>query len=186
MRTLSLAAATLAFTACAQAADPYAGINLTTPGEATFSINGRSVANNNSPHAVKLYAGLQFTPTWAGELGFGAFGSWHAADPTPGSTYQVTLSSQVAYAAARATQPLSDTVSLFAKAGLALNRLRASDSLGQHDRETYVRPLLGAGLAWQLTPQVSATVEYAHYGSRRTGDGRFTQQKAEAGLAFRF
>lgn len=186
MRTLSLAAAALAFAASAQAADPYAGINLTTPGEASFNINGRSVANDNHPHAVKLYAGLQFTPTWAGELGYGAFGSWRAADPAPGSTYHLKLSSQVAYVAARATQPLGDSFALFGKVGLALNRLSERDSLGRHTRETYVRPQLGAGLAWQLTPQVSATVEYAHYGARRTGDGRFTQQKAEAGLAFRF
>lgn len=186
MRTLSLAAASLAFAACAQAAEPYVGINLTTPGEATFNINGHSVANNNHPRAVKLYAGLQFTPTWAGELGFGAFGSWHAADPTPGSTYQVSLSSQVAYAAVRASQPLGDSVSVFAKAGLALNRLNAQDSLGQHDRESYVKPLFGAGLAWQLSPGVSAIVEYDRYGARGTGIGRFTQQKLEAGLAVRF
>lgn len=186
MKALFLAATTLALAASAHAADPYAGINLTTPGEATFDINGRSVGNDNHPRAVKLYAGLQFTPGWAAELGYGAFGNWHAADPAPGSTYQLKLSSKVVYAAARATQPLGDSFALFGKAGLALNRLDERDSLGQHTRDTYVRPLLGAGLEWRLTPQLSATVEYAHYGSRGTGDSRFTQQKAEAGLAFRF
>ncbi|RZL93299.1 MAG: hypothetical protein EOP73_27710, partial [Variovorax sp.] len=148
----------------AQAADPYVGFNLTTPGEASFRINGRDVPNDNHPHAVKLYAGLQFTPTWAAELGYGAFGSWRAADPAPGSSYQTRLSSSVVYVAGRATQPLGESFALFAKAGLALNRLNQHDSLGHSARETYVRPMAGGGLTWQLAPQVSATVEYAYYG----------------------
>jgi OOP family OmpA-OmpF porin len=182
---LCLTVAALA-TLPAHAADPYVGFNLTTPGEANFRINGRDVANDNHPRALKLYAGLQFTPTWAAELGYGAFGSWHAADPTPGSTYQTRLSSSVVYLAGRATQPLGESFAVFAQAGLALNRLSQRDSLGHSARETYLRPMAGGGLEWKLTPQVSATVEYAYDGSRRSDGDRFTQQKAEGGLSFRF
>ncbi len=170
----------------AHAADPYVGFNLTTPGEANFSINGHDVANDNKPHAMKLYTGLRFTPTWAAELGYGAFGSYHAADPTPGSSYQLKMSTSVAYLAARATTPLGDSFALFGKVGLAVNRLKASDSLGHTDRESFVRPMFGSGLEWKLAPQVSATVEYNRYGSRRSDGDRFTQQKAEVGLAFKF
>lgn len=186
LRVLSLAAATLAFAAAAPAATPYAGLNLTTPGEASFNINGHDVANDNKPHAMKLYAGLQFTPIWAAELGYGAFGSYHAADPTPGSPYELKMSARVAYLAARATTSLGDSFALFGKVGLAVNRLKASDSLGHADRESFVRPMFGGGLEWKLAPQVSATVEYNRYGSRGDGGNRFTQQKAEVGLAFRF
>ncbi|KQU80281.1 MULTISPECIES: outer membrane beta-barrel protein [unclassified Rhizobacter] len=190
MRTPLLAAAVLAAAASAHAADPspahYVGINLATPGEANFDINGRSVPNDNHPRAMKLYAGLQFTPTWAAELGYGAFGSWHAADPTPGSTYQVRLSADLVYAAARAQMPLGESFALFGKFGVALNRLGVHDSSGQSDRETYVRPMVGGGLEWKLASQVSATVEYAHYGARGSGRDRFTQQKAEVGLVFKF
>jgi opacity protein-like surface antigen len=182
LRTLSLAAALLTATAAAHAADPYAGINLATPGEAILNINGRPVANDNNPRAVKLYAGLQFTPTWAAELGYGAFGSWHAADPAPGSRYEARLGSKVVYAATRATQPLGESFALFGKLGLAANRLSLHDSLGHSGRETFVRPMAGTGLVWQLTPKLSATAEYAYYGSRRN----FTQQKAELGLALKF
>jgi OOP family OmpA-OmpF porin len=186
LRTLSLAAAALFAAASAHAADPYAGINLTTPGEANFDINGRKVANDNHPHPVKLYAGLQLTPNWAVELGYGAFGSWHAADPTPGSAYETRLASKVVYLAARATQPLGDSLALFGKLGLAVNRLEQHDSLGHSARETFVRPMSGGGLEWKLSPRVSATVEYAYYGSRPRDGDRFTQQKAEAGLAYKF
>lgn len=190
MRTLLLAAAALLAAASAHAADPspehYLGLNLTTPGEANFDINGRRVPSDNHPRAMKLYAGVQFTPSWAAELGYGAFGSWHAADPAPGSTYQLRLSSELVYAAARATMPLGESFALFGKFGLALNRLGMHDSSGHSDHETYVRPMIGVGLEWKLTPQVSTTVEYAHYGSRGSGSDRFTQQKAEVGLAFRF
>jgi OmpA-OmpF porin, OOP family len=186
LRALFLATATLVAAASAQAADPYVGLNLATPGEANFNIDGRGVPNDNHPRAVKFYAGLQFTPSWAAELGYGAFGSWHAADPKPGSTYQLRLSSKLVYAAARGTIPLGDSFALFSKFGLAVNRLGTQDSTGHSARETFVRPMGGVGLEWRLSPAISASVEYAHYGSRRSDGDRFTQQKAEVGLAFRF
>lgn len=186
MRTLFIAAVTLVAAACAHAASPYAGVNLATPGEVTLDINGRSVANDNTPRAVKLYAGLQFTPGWAGEVGYGAFGSWHVADPAPGSGYEVRLGAKVVYLAARAAQPLGESFSLFGKLGLALNRLEQRDSLGHSERETYVRPMGGVGLAWQLSGPLSATVEWAHYGSRHRDGSHFDQQKLEVGLGFKF
>jgi len=183
---LSVAALAALTALPAHAADPYVGVNLTTPGEANFNIKRHDVANDNKPHAMKLYAGLQFTPLWAAELGYGAFGSYRAADPTPGSHYQLKMSANVTYVAARATTSLGDSFALFGKLGLAVNRLKASDSLGHTDHESFVRPMFGGGLAWKLTPQLSATVEYNRYGSRRSEGDRFTQQKAEVGLAFRF
>lgn len=190
MKALFLVAATLVAAVSAHAADPtpeyYFGLNLTTPGEANFNINGHSVPNDNHPRPVKVYAGLQLSPRWAAELGYGAFGSWHAADPTPGSTYQIKRSSELVYAAARGTIPLGESFALFSKLGLALNRLSVDDSTGHSSRETYVRPMGGVGLEWKFTPKLSATVEYAYYGSRGSGSNRFTQQKAEMGLAFRF
>lgn len=64
--------------------------------------------------------------------------------------------------------------------------LQLPASLGHSARESDVRPMAGGGLGWKLAPQVSATVEYAYYGSRRSDGDRFTQQKAELGLAFKF
>lgn len=190
MRSVFLAATLLMAVPPLYAADAtartYLGFNLATPGEASFEINGRQVPNQNKPRAVKLYAGLEFTPTWAAELGYGAFGSWQAADPTPGSSDRVRLSSKLAYAAARATQPIGASVALFGKAGLAVNSLNMHDSAGHADRATFIRPMVGAGVAWTLSTQFSVTAEYARYGSRGSGSERFTQQKAEVGVAFRF
>ncbi len=186
MRTLFLAAAALLVATSAHAAEPYVGINLATPGEANFDINGRSVANDNHPRALTLYAGLQLTPIWAAEVGYGAFGSWRAGDPAPGATFRTRLGAKVVYLAGRATQPLGESFELFGKLGVALNRLDQHDTLGHSARETFVRPMVGGGLAWRITPEISATVEYAHYGARRDAGGRFTQQKAEIGLAYKF
>lgn len=185
-KVLSLCAAALACAAAAHATEPYVGINLTTPGEANFRINNALVPNDRRPHPLKIYAGLQFTPLWAAELGYGAFGTWGASDPTGGSSYQAQLSSKVAYVAGRATQPLSDSFLLFGKAGLALNRVDRQDSQGFSAHESFVRPMLGGGLTWRIAPQVSATVEYAYYGARRSDGQQFRQQKLEAGLAFHF
>lgn len=186
MRILFLAAAALLAATSAHADGMYVGINLATPGEAKFDINGRSVANDNHPHALKLYAGLQLTPLWAAEVGYGAFGHWRAADPTPGATFRTRLGSKVVYLAGRATQPLGESFALFGKLGVALNRLDQHDSLGHSARETFVRPMAGFGLEWRITPDISATAEYAHYGARRNARGRVTQQKAEVGLAYKF
>ena len=186
MKAVFFLAATALAILPAHAADPYVGLNLTTPGEANFNINGHNVRNDNHPHAVKLYAGLQFTPDWAAELGYGAFGSFHATDPAPGSSAQARLSSSVVYLAARGSTPLGESFALFGRLGVAVNRLKASDSLGHSDRESIVRPMFGGGLEWKLTPELSATVEYNRYGSRSKAGSHFTQQKAEVGLAFRF
>lgn len=190
MKTLFLAAVALLSAVSAHAAPPfvehYVGLNLATLGEANFAINGRSVPNDNRPRALKIYGGLQFTPAWAAEIGYGDFGTWRAVDRTPGSAYRAEMSSQVVYAAARGTIPLGESFALFSKFGLALNRVDMHDSVGHSSRETYVRPMAGVGLEWKISTQVSAVVEYAHYGSRGKGGDRFTQQKAEGGLVFKF
>lgn len=67
-----------------------------------------------------------------------------------------------------------------------MNRLKASDSPGHADHDAFVRPTFGGGLEYKLSPQLSATAEYNRYGSRSHEGSRFTQQKAELGLAFKF
>lgn len=190
MKTLILTTAAVLAATSAHAAPPFAehyfGLNLATPGEANFAINGRSVPSENHPRALKIYGGLQFTPTWAAELGYGDFGTWRAATTAPGSAHRAEITSQVAYAAARGTLPLGDSFAAFSKVGLAVNRVNMHDSAGHSRSETYVRPMAGVGLEWKITTQVSATVEYAHYGARGKGNDRVTQQKAEAGLVFKF
>ena len=169
------------------AADPYAGLSWATPGEARLSTGpSTTIKNDNHPTAVRLYGGLRFTPAWSLEAGYGAFGSWRFTDPTPGSRDTARISSDVFSVAGRYTVDLDETFSVFGKAGLAVNRFRYRDSLGQSVRDRLVRPMWGLGVEARLSDSLSMPLEFESFGSGRTQLGEFHQRKLEIGLKLSF
>lgn len=183
LRITGLATAA-ALTPPAFAADPYVGLSRTTPGEATITAAGKTPLNNdNSPLAFKLYAGLKFGDAWAVEAGYGAFGSYRFSDA--GSGFRARESTSAITAAARYSLALGESFAVFGKLGLAVNRVRFTNSLGLATRETFARPMWGFGAEYRLTPQLSVPLEFEYMGrSRSLGD--FRQQKLELGLRYQF
>ena len=174
-------------TSAALAADPYAGLSWATPGEARLSTGpSTSIRNDNNPTALRLYGGLRFAPAWSVEAGYGAFGRWHFKDPAPGSRDTARISSEVLSVAGRYTVELGDTFSVFGKAGLAVNRFRYRDSLGQSARDRLVRPMWGLGVEARLSDALSVPLEFEDFGSGRTQLGDFHQRKLEIGLKLSF
>jgi opacity protein-like surface antigen len=171
----------------ALAADPYVGLSWATPGEARLSTGPSStVKNDNDPTALRLYGGLRFNPAWSVEGGYGAFGTWRFTDPTPGSRDKARISSDVFSVAGRYTVDLGETFSVFGKAGLAVNRFRYRDSLGQSARDRLVRPMWGIGVEAKLSDELSIPFEFEDFGSGRTQLGDFHQRKLEIGLKLSF
>ncbi|MBI3346887.1 MAG: outer membrane beta-barrel protein [Burkholderiales bacterium] len=168
----------------AAAAEPYAGLSLATPGEATITAAGKTPLNNdNSPHAFKLYGGLKLTDEWAVEVGYGVFGSYHFSDP--GTGFHARESVSAVTGAARYSLSLGESFAVFGKLGLAVNRMRFTNSLGMSTRESFVRPLWGFGVEYRLTRQLAVPLEFEYLGhSHKQGD--FRQQKLEIGLRYQF
>jgi OOP family OmpA-OmpF porin len=183
--------AALAFLAAlgapAHAHEPYVGLSLATPGEARLRIGpNATAANDNNPTALKFYAGLPLSTHWSVELGYGAFGSWHFSDPTPGSSDQAQIGSRALTLAAKVSWPLGERFSLHGKLGLAHNRFSYSDTLGQRERDSFTRPLWGVGAELKLSEHLSLPLDFEYLGKADTRFGRFQQQKLEIGLRYRF
>lgn len=171
----------------ARAVEPYIGLSLATPGEARLQSGpNTTIKNSNNPTAVRLYGGLKLTPEWAVEAGYGAFGSWRFTDPASGPLDRARLSSNVFMLAGRYTLALDDTFSVFGKAGVALNRFRYRDNLGQSIKDNATRPMWGLGVEAKLSDSLSIPIEFESFGSSRTQLGRFNQRKLEIGARLQF
>jgi OmpA-OmpF porin, OOP family len=169
-----------------QAAEPYVGLSLATPGEASIGHGGKTLNNLNNPTALKLYGGVALGDGWSLEAGYGAFGSWRFSDPSSTPRFEARMASRAVTAAARYSVDLGDSVAVFGKVGLAANRLRYSDSSGQSARDGFVRPMWGFGAELKLGDHLSVPLEFEHLGASNTRFGKYRQQKLELGLRYKF
>lgn len=161
----------------------YLGLARTTPGETYVDFAAaRGVENYNSPVALKFYGGIKLTEQYAIEVGYGAFGTWKVANPAPGSKEEVHLSSRLMYVAGKASMPVGESLAAFAKLGIASNKLSSKGSSIASSSTSAVRPMLGLGASYDVTPHIAATLEFNYYGKA----GNFKQQKVELGLQYKF
>lgn len=171
------------FSGSASAGDTYIGLSRTTPGEASVTFpNAAPVKNYNNPVAVKLYGGMALNDRYGIEIGYGAFGTWKAVNPTPGSTETFNMSFKLLYVAGKASKPLGESFSLFGKFGLAANKFSTQHSSQASESNTFVRPMLGFGVDYKISEHISGVLEYNYYGK----SGGLTQQKLELGLKYKF
>lgn len=177
---------TAAFTTTAWADDKatsYGGISLTTPGEFSLKLGSTTALNNsNNPNSLKIYGGVKLVDGWAAELGYGAFGSFHFIDPSPGSKDKGKVSVQALTLAARHSWELNDSFTFFGKLGLAYNRFSYSDSLGHTARASFMKPMWGFGAELKLGAGWSVPLEFEYMGKSNTQFGRIQQEKLEIGL----
>ncbi len=176
-------AALLASNAHAQTS--YIGLSRTTPGEAYANFpTAQNVENYNNPAATKLYGGMNVSERYAVEIGYGFFGTWKVADPAPGSTNEVRMSSKMMYAAGKASMPIGDSFSLFGKLGIAANRFSTERSgFSPSSDSSSIRPMVGFGADYKFTKHIAGVVEFNYYG---TVGNNFKQQKLELGLKYNF
>ena len=178
----ALAGAVTSLSGVAAAQTPYLGLAVTTPGETIQDFpSARQVRNNNHPLGIKLDGGIDLADGYALELGYGAFGTWKTADPTPGSTRAFRSSATLWYAAGKKSFAVGDALSLFGKLGVAANRFKVSDGR-ETVRTSFVRPMAGFGAEYAITKRVAVDFEYDFYGA----DGHYRQQKLELGLRVGF
>lgn len=112
--------------------------------------------------AGKIFGGYEFNQTWGVEAGYTDI---RASDFTyNGGTG--TSKGFGSYVAAKASMPLNEQFSAFAKLGVSYNerKLRTSTvSLSDHDTGAY-----GAlGVQYNVSPQMALTAEYERYGKEK-------------------
>jgi opacity protein-like surface antigen len=162
----------------------YIGLARTTPGETYIDFAAaKRVENYNNPVALKLYGGINLTDQYAIEAGYGAFGTWKVANPASGSKEEVRISSKLMYVAGKASMPIGDSLTAFAKLGIAYNKVSNEGTAIASSSMSSVRPMLGFGASYSVTPHIAATLEFNYYG--KVGNN-YKQQKLELGLQYKF
>jgi OOP family OmpA-OmpF porin len=164
----ALIAAALALPVAAQTqAQSYIGASVGSSAQ-KYSADGSSDTVNET--AYKLFAGYNFTKNYGLEAGYADFGD---ADSS-GDGVSATLKPSSVYIAATATYPVAPQLFVTGKLGVANNHTKAELS---YDGDTYsgsenkTTGMIGIGMAYQFTKNVSGTVDYEYFGKALSDNG---------------
>ena len=155
---LSACAVAAAFVAAPAFAQGYIGGGF---GSAKLSgIDGAGITGGNtSKSQVKVYGGFQFTPNWGVEAQFSDLGKRDilfngvAAGSAKVSQFSI---------AGTGTLPLTAGFSLLGKLGVSANRVNGSGAVPSASKTS---PLIGVGVSYNITPALSARLEYEDFGT---------------------
>ena len=128
--------------------------------------SGTTSGGNASKGMTKIYGGFQFTPTWGLEAQYSDLGSRNVTDA--GVAVGSFRTSQLSIAGT-GTLPLNSNFSLLGKLGVSANRVNASTAIGSVRNASSV--LIGVGVSYNITPALSARLEYEDFGKIGTLTG---------------
>lgn len=176
--TITLAAALAA--SPARAADEfYAGFGLSKAGHLHLNTAAGRITNTNKPRPFSLYGGYRLNENFALEAGYSDFGGFKF-----GPVAQVDLSAL--YVAAKGSVHVSDSFSLFAKAGLAHITVDKSAPDDGGDKFAKVRPMLGIGAGYRLTERATVELELVKYSSVKNATTNLKVNQLRLGANYRF
>lgn len=125
--------------------------------------SGATSGGNASKGMTKIYGGFQFTPNWGVEAQYSDLGSRDVTFAgVPAGSFRTSQFS----IAGTGTLPLSSDFSLLGKLGYSANRFNASAGLGPVNNANSM--LIGVGVAYNITPALSARLEYEDFGKIAT------------------
>ena len=151
---IALATATLATPFLAYAEGTYVKASI---GQSNYKGDG----GNEHATGGSLGLGYVIDKNWDAEIGYTNFGTLKGSD----NTYQANFKTQTIYAAGIGKLPVTDALSVFGKAGVAFNYSKLSVvGLPLEFSKTNTALLFGAGLNYQFTKELAATLDYTHYG----------------------
>ncbi len=181
----------LATSASAAPSGSYFGLQLgagkINPGKGlqTGAVNAFNSLNVNSStkFAGRVFGGYQFTPTFAGELGYTQFGNTSKTTTTAAlsATNHVNIRTYAVDLVGKATLPLQNGLSLYGKAGAAyLNQQGKSYSTATSagvtstgnasTKASAVYPTVGAGISYDLNSNVTTDISWSHI--QKVGNSR--------------
>ncbi|ELX12487.1 putative outer membrane protein [Janthinobacterium sp. HH01] len=181
----------LTVSSLAHAEGMYVGANVSpqTNGKLNFTDNGvtkeYSAAKKATP--VGVFAGYELSPLWALEAGYRGDTGSTSFDLSPG--YQLKERVSTAYLAARGTWQLSDSWSLFGKAGIGQGRMKvdisgkgAPSSESVHKTGLY----LSVGASYLISKDVALQLELEHTDKIKQQGLTATTDRFALGVRFGF
>lgn len=172
----------------AKAEGHYVKLNI---GQSNFSDLGP--LSDIDATAFSIAYGYQLDKTWAVEGGYLNTGraSMSASDGTASAS--LGLRTQSLFLAGVGALPLNEAFSVYGKLGLAINRSSGASSVAgtgtvldgaSSGKTTKASPLLGIGVAYQITPEWQASVDYSYL--HEVTDGSAKLSMWSAGLRYNF
>ena len=160
MKNQIILAALLLSSSCAFAGNGYVGINA---GSTTqrFTIDGDSHSEDTT--GVRAYAGFQINPAFGIEGGYVHFGNVSAVEDGINFAFKPTS----VYAAATGTMPMSPSLNLMGKVGIARsNSTFEASSQGQKFSadKTGTSAMFGIGVEYKFSETMSVVAEYENFG----------------------
>lgn len=142
-------------------------------------------ADNENPYGASLGLGYIINKYWDAEIGYTHFGTVNSIGISP----QKSLKTQTIYIAGIGKLPITETFSLFGKAGVAFNySILSSEGSSTEYSKTITELLLGAGFSYQFTKELAATIDYTYYGKGKVANNsaEFKLDQVSFGLKYNF
>ncbi len=144
-------------------------------------------ADNVNPNGASLGLGYILNKNWDAEIGYTDFGTVKSIGISP----QKSLKTQTIYIAGIGKLPITEAFSVFGKAGLAFNYSKLSSTTAGTTiklSKTNSSLLLGAGLSYQFTKELAATLDYTYYGTGKVHENAtdFKLDQVSLGLKYNF
>lgn len=162
--------------------------------------------------AGRIFAGYQFTPNWAAELGYTKFtnadihgsyvGNGTSSNPniTGGYSYRGVMQEDAIDLVGKGILPLRDGFSLFGKLGVAyvqqdlvrndVESVTVNGVSGGSEGQRYAKainrfmPTFGAGVSYDITPQVPIDLSWMHI--QKVGNEFGNADLVALGIAYKF
>lgn len=167
--------------------DLYAGATMSQGGSLTFTnpANGKSdTADARSTY--KLYGGYAFNDYLALESGYDHAATTHYDKAALGLPNDPAFKRDGWYMALRPQHEFNESWSVFGKAGVVRNSFKVTDGAGGSNSVSSVKPLLGIGVAYNVTKAAALTLEYEHAGATNKPRLHIKQNSLQLGVKFGF
>jgi len=182
-----LAAAVLAplqASATAPEENYYVGVTAAKGGTLNYRNPANGKTDSDDAGAVfKVYGGFALTDNVAWEVGYSQGGKARFDKAVLGTDSEPTFKASNLYLAGRVTHHFNDDWSVFGKLGVMRNRYESAAGPGT---VSSTKPLLGVGMAYNITQQVALTVEYENMGRTRKDGVNIKQNSLQLGVKVGF
>lgn len=186
MSTLLAAAvlASLQVSAAAPEQNYYVGLTAAKGGTLTYRNPANGKTDSEDAGAIfKVYGGFALTDYVALEGGYSQGGKARFDRAVLNMAFDPTFQAKNFYLAGRATHHFNDDWSVFGKLGVTHNRYEGAAGPGT---VTSTKPLLGVGMAYNVTREVALTLEYENMGRTRKGGVNVKHNALQLGVKVGF
>jgi OOP family OmpA-OmpF porin len=166
----------------AQAEGMYATLGVGQSKYSSFSTQGATFSELK-PTGVQIGVGYSIDKIWDVEAGYIHFGKKTGTATLLGVSEPYNLQTQSIYLAGIGNYAVTDAFSAFGKLGSAFNRSKIADAVSS-TTDNKVQALIGAGLSYQFTKEITGLVDYTYYG--KVSEADFKLSLLSVGLRYNF